>query len=215
MRRAHARLDAYAANPFPTSRNETPIHDPCRHCQTLTMARLGKIRRLVTRLWGVRTPLWLTEYAYETNPPDRARGIPWARQALFIGQSALRVWQQPGATMLIWFLSRDEPRLNGWQSGLFTATGAAKPARAAFALPLAQISRRGTRTELWGQVRPGSGRRPYVIQRLHRGRWVNAGGTGRTGVGGTFRVTLNLARGTRVRVRSSQVPWPSPAMAVT
>jgi hypothetical protein len=58
MRRAHARLDAYAANPFPTSRNETPFHDPCRHCQTLTMARPGKIRRLVTRLWGARTPLW-------------------------------------------------------------------------------------------------------------------------------------------------------------
>jgi hypothetical protein len=172
------------------------------------------IRRLVTRLWGARMPLWLTEYAYETNPPDRARGIPLARHALFIGQSALRVWQQPGTTMLIWFLVRDEPRLAGWQSGLFTATGAPKPARAAFALPLAQISRRGTRTELWGQVRPGSGRRPYSIQRLRSGRWVNVGGW-RTGVGGTFRVTVNLPRGTRVRLRSSRVPWPSPAMVVT
>src|SRR5215467_7720918 len=199
------RLDAYAANPHPVSRNETPFHDPCRTCQTLTMARLGVIRRLVTRLWGARTPLWLTEYAYETNPPDRARGIPLARHALFIGQSALRVWQQPGTTMLIWFLVRDEPRLAGWQSGLFTATGAPKPARAAFALPLAQISRRGTRTELWGQVRPGSGRRPYVLQRLNRGRWVNIGSTRRTGVGGSFRLAANLAPGTRVRLRSSLV----------
>jgi hypothetical protein len=214
MRRAGARLDAYAANPFPGRRNETPFHDPCRNCQTLSMARLGKIRRLVTRLWGARTPLWLTEYAYETNPPDRARGIPWARHALFIGQSALRVWQQPGATMLIWFLVRDEPRLIGWQSGLFTTTGVAKPARAAFALPLAQISRRRTRTVLWGQVRPGTGRRPYVIQRLHRGRWVALGSGRRTGVGGTFRVTVNLARGARVRLRSPRVPWPSPALAV-
>src|SRR5262245_11128519 len=215
MRRAHARLDAYAANPFPGNRNETPFHDPCRNCQTMNMARLGKIRRLVTRLWGARTPLWLTEYAYETNPPDRARGIPWARQALFIGQSALRVWQQPGATLLIWFLVRDEPRLIGWQSGFFTITGVPKPARAAFALPLAQISRARARAVLWGQVRPGVGRRPYVIQRLNRGRWVNAGGTRRTGVGGTFRVTLNLARGARVRLRSPRAPWPSPAMVVT
>ena len=131
-----------------------------------------------------------------------------------MGQSALRVWQQPGATLLIWFLVRDESRAAGWQSGLFTATGAPKPARAAFALPLAQISRHLTRTVLWGQVRPGSGRRPYAIQRVRNGRWVNVGGW-RTGVGGTFRVTLNLARGTRVRLRSSLVPWPSPAMAVT
>jgi len=214
MRRAHARLDAYAANPHPVSRAETPFHDPCRHCRTLTMARLGMIRRLVTRVWGARTLLWLTEYAYETNPPDRARGISWARQALFIGQSALRVWQQPGATLLIWFLVRDEPRLIGWQSGFFTTTGVPKPARAAFALPLAQISRRGSRTVLWGQVRPGSGRRPYAIQRVRHGRWVNVGGW-RTGIGGTFRVTVNLPRGTRVRVRSSRVPWPSPALVVT
>jgi hypothetical protein len=214
MRRAHARLDAYAANPHPVSRAETPFTDPCRHCQTLTMARLGKIRRLVTRLWGARTPLWLTEYAYETNPPQRARGIPWARQALFIGQSALRVWQQPNTTLLIWFLVRDEPRVVGWQSGLFTTTGVPKPARAAFALPLAQISRHGTRTVLWGQVRPGSGRRPYAIQRVRNGRWVNVGGW-QTGVGGTFRVTVNLARGTRVRLRSSRAPWPSPVLVVT
>jgi hypothetical protein len=215
MRRAHARLDAYAANPHPVSREETPFFDPCRHCQTLTMARLGNIRRLVTRLWGARTPLWLTEYGYETNPPDRARGIPWARHAFFVGRSALRVWQQPGTTLLIWFLVRDEPRLAGWQSGLITATGVPKPARAAFALPLAQISRRRTATVLWGQVRPGSGRRPYVIQRVHRGRWVSAGGTRRTGVGGTFRVTLNLSRGARVRLRSPLAPWPSPALVVT
>jgi hypothetical protein len=215
MRRAHARLDAYAANPHPVSRAETPFHDPCRNCQTLVMARLGKIRRLVTRLWGARTPLWLTEYAYETNPPQRARGIPWARQALFVGQSALRVWQQPNTTMLIWFLVRDEPKIAGWQSGLFTTNGVPKPSRAAFALPFAQISRNRTRTVLWGQVRPGSGRRPYVIQRITRGRWVSAGGVRRTGVGGTFRVTLNLARGVRVRVRSGLVPWPSPVLVVT
>ena len=214
MRRAHARLDAYAANPHPVSRNETPFGDPCRTCQTLTMARLGKIRKLVTRLWGARTPLWLTEYAYETNPPQQARGIPWARQAVFVGQSALRVWQQPNTTLLIWFLVRDEPRVAGWQSGLFTTTGVPKPARAAFALPLAQFSRRGTRTVLWGQVRPGSGRRPYAIQRVRNGRWVNVGGW-RTGVGGTFRVTVNLARGTRVRLRSSRAPWPSPVLVVT
>jgi len=215
MRRANARLDAYAANPHPVSRAETPFHDPCRHCRTLTMARLGMIRRLVTRLWGARMPLWLTEYAYETNPPDRARGVLWARQALFVSRSALRVWQQPGTTLLIWFLVRDEPKLAGWQSGFFTATGASKPSRAAFALPLAQISRRATRTVVWGQVRPGSGRRPYTIQRMLRGRWVNVGGVRRTGVGGTFRITLNVGRGTRLRLRSPRSPWPSPAMVVT
>jgi hypothetical protein len=34
--------------------------------------------------------------------------------------------------MLIWFLLRDETRIEGWQSGLFTASGARKDAREAF-----------------------------------------------------------------------------------
>jgi hypothetical protein len=79
--------------------------------------------------------------------------------------------------------------------------------------PLAQISRQRTRTMLWGQVRPGSGRRPFAIQRAWAGRWVNLGGW-RTGVGGTFRVAVNLGPGIRVRLRSSRAPWPSPVMVV-
>jgi hypothetical protein len=59
-----------------------------------------------------------------------------------------------GRVFVIWFLVRDEPRLAGWQSGLFTTTGVPKPARAAFDLPLAQISRSGTRTELWARSAP-------------------------------------------------------------
>ena len=35
--------------------------------------------------------------------------------------------------MMIWFLLRDEARIgNGWQSGLFTATGRRKPSWLAF-----------------------------------------------------------------------------------
>ena len=90
------------------------------------MARLGLIRTTVTRYFGARTPLWLTEYAVQTNPPDRLFGVSPARQAAFIGQAALRVWEQRGVTMLIHFLVRDDPELGGWQSGLFTAGGSAK-----------------------------------------------------------------------------------------
>src|SRR5262249_50237797 len=124
-----------------------------------------------------------------------------------------RVRRRPGTPLLIWFLVRDEPRVAGWQSGLFTTNGVPKPARAAFALPFAQISRQRTRTVLWGQVRPGSGRRPFAIQRVRAGRWVNVGGW-RTGVGGTFRVTLNLGPGIRGRPRASGAAWPRPVMVV-
>jgi hypothetical protein len=215
MRAAHAHLDAYAANPYPSSKVETPFHDPCSFCKTLTMARLPQIRRLVTQLFGASKQLWLTEYGYQTNPPDRVLGVSWAKQAQYIGQAALRVWEQPGATVLIQFLVQDEPSIGGWQSGLYTAAGKPKPSRSAFALPLAEMSRSGSRTVLWGQVQPGSGARPYAIQRLSGGHWVNIGSTKRTGAAGTFRITVNVPAGTKVRIKSPQVAFASPAMLVT
>jgi hypothetical protein len=215
MRKARARLDAYAANPYPSSRAETPFHNPCSWCRTLTMARLDEIRSLVTHLFGAKKQLWLTEYGYQTNPPDRLLGVSPARQATYIGSAALRVWQQPGATILIHFLVRDEPRSGGWQSGLFTARGAAKPSLRAFALPLAEVSRRGTRTVLWGQVRPGTGRRPYAIQRWTGHRWVRAGGVKRTGAGGTFRTVVHVRPHTKVRLQATQVSYPSPPLVIS
>ena len=97
MRAAHARLDAYAANPYPSSKLETPFFNPCSWCQTLTMARLPQIRSLVTKLFGRSKPLWLTEYGVPDESARPALGVSPARQAQTIGQAALRVWEQPGA----------------------------------------------------------------------------------------------------------------------
>jgi hypothetical protein len=214
MSAAHARLDAYAQNPYPVNRGETPTHTSCAQCSYLTMAKLPTIRADVTRYFGSK-PLWLTEYGYQTNPPDRLLGVSYALQAAYLGQSALRVWQQSGVTLLIHFLVRDEPSLGGWQSGLFTAGGTAKLSYHAFALPFVQVSRSGTRAVVWGQVRPGSGRRSYVIQRASGGAWRPVGGTLKTGVGGTFVRTLTLPRGTRLRLSAPSVGWTSPAITLS
>jgi hypothetical protein len=215
MKAAGARLDAYAHNPYPVSPRETPFHSLCAGCAVLSMASLPAIRADVTRAFGASTPLWLTEYGYQTNPPDRLLGVSYAAQARYIGEAALRTWQQPGVTMLIQFLVRDEPSLGGWQSGLFSAGGTAKPALHAFALPLAEVSRRGGAVVLWGQVRPGSGARPYVLQRYNGGTWVPLGGTERTDASGTLARTATLPRGSRVRIWSSGAGYASPALTVS
>ncbi|HZS24151.1 MAG TPA: hypothetical protein VFA30_04100 [Gaiellaceae bacterium] len=214
MHAAHARLDAYAQNPYPVSKVETPTRATCSSCGYFTMAKLPEIRADVTRYFGAK-PLWLTEYGYQTDPPDPLLGVSYAKQAAYIGEAALRVWQQSGVTVLIQFLIRDEPSLGGWQSGLFTAGGTAKLSYHAFALPLAQVSRSGSRAELWGQVRPGRGRRPYVLQRATGGRWSAVGGTQHTGVGGTFERTLALPPGTRVRIWAPDIGWASPPLALS
>jgi hypothetical protein len=213
MKAAGARLDAYAQNPYPVSPGDTPTRSTCTDC--LTMASLPAIRADVTRAFGASKQLWLTEYGYQTNPPDRLLGVSYAAQAQYIGQAALRTWQQPGVTMLIQFLVRDEPSLGGWQSGLFTAGGTAKPALHAFALPLAQVSRRGGVVALWGQVRPGSGARSYVLQRYVGGKWSPVGGTARTDASGTLARTATLPRGSHVRIWSVDAGYASPALTVS
>ena len=214
MRAAHAKLDAYAQNPYPLSRTETPLQDTCATCGYFTMGRLTQIRSYVTRYFGTK-PVWLTEYGYQTNPPDRLLGVSERLQAKYLGEAALRVWQQSGVTMLIQFLIRDEPGVGGWQSGLFSIGGAAKPSYHAFALPLAEVSRRGSRVTVWGQVRPGSGRRSYQMQRSVGSAWRTVGGAARTGVGGTFVRTLTLPAGACIRIVAPAAAWASPPLTLS
>ena len=214
MRSARARLDAYAVNPYRLSRLETPTHTTCSYCGYFTMAALPRIHAEVTRSFGARTQLWLTEYGYQTNPPDRFLGVSPSKQALYLGESALRVWRQPGVTMLIHFLVRDEPNVGGWQSGLFTVSGKPKPAVHAFALPLAQSSRRGTRTTFWGMVRPGSGARSYVLQRRTANGWRTLA-AGRTARSGAFARAVTAPAGTRVRLWSPALGYAGVTLTVS
>ena len=147
---AHARFDAYAHNPYPLSPQETPSTGACGHCTTVTLASLS---RLITKVDGYfgKKPIWLTEYGYQTSPPDRNFGVSWAKQARFVSESALRAYQLPQVTLLIHYLYRDEPDLGAWQSGLQTGSGTIKPSFDAFRLPFAAIPGFAGKTTLWGR----------------------------------------------------------------
>ncbi|MBV8258363.1 MAG: hypothetical protein JO073_11155 [Actinobacteria bacterium] len=214
MHAAHARLDAYAQNPYPASPKETPNTDPCRYCTTLSMAHLAQIRADVTRYFGSK-PIWLTEYGYQTNPPDRLLGVSPAKQAAYEAEAALKVWQQAGVTVLIHFLVKDEPELGGWQSGFLTSRGSQKLSYAGFGLPLAEVSRRGTTTVVWGQVRPGHGGRKYVLQRWTGHGWAAVGGTRTTDSTGSFTRTISASPGQRLRVTSPEATYASPALTIS
>ena len=199
MKAAHAKLDAYAHHPYPSRPGtETPFRGACSSCDTITMANLDRLLREVRRDFGAK-PVWLTEYGYQTNPPDRVLGVSPALQAAYIGQSALRAYQEPGVTMLINFLVRDEPDVGRFQSGLFTVTGKPKPAASAYPFPLAQVTRSGSRVVVWGQLRPGRGAKSYRLQVKHDATWHSLGRTMRTNSLGFFSRT--------VAVRNVLVCW--------
>ena len=197
MDRAGARLDVYAHHPYPVFPGDTPFDGGC-FCETLTMASLERLVSFVGRAFP-HARIWLTEYAYQTNPPD-VFGVSPNDQARFVAEAARRVYEAPKVDMLIHYLYRDEPEIGRWQSGLETVRGTPKPSLAATMLPLAQVQRRGTTTTVWGQVRPGDGRQSYVLQRWSDGRWVAVGGAALTDRRGYLRRSVSAARGSRLRL---------------
>jgi hypothetical protein len=205
MAKAGAKLDAYAHHPYPLlPRVETPWSGGCGHCETVTMATLERLISAVRRELGPKR-IWLTEYGYQTSPPDPWLGVPWARQAQYVAEAALRAWKAPYVDMLINFMywddAPDEVR-SGWQSGFYSASGEAKPSLRAFVLPFAQVSRTGARATVWGQVRPRSGRQVYRLQELRNGGWQWVGDTSLTGPSGTFLREVPAQSGSHLRVWS-------------
>jgi len=153
MHKAHAKLDAYAHNPYPLDpKRETPLKGGCARCTTITMATLSKLVGLVARNFP-RARIWLTEYGYQTNPPDKLLGVSPALQARYVGEGAYVAYRTARVDLLIHFLYRDEPSLARFQSGLVTLGNLKKPAYSAFQLPLAEVARRGATVTLWGQLR--------------------------------------------------------------
>ena len=154
MGRAGARLDAYAHHPHPLSPAETPTSGGCARCTTISLATLDRLIQETRNAFGSRVRIWLTELGFQTNPPDRILGVGWGTQARYVAEAQHLAYRAAGVDVVIQYLLRDEPATDAWQSGLETVSGRAKPALAAFSLPLVQVARRGLPTTVWGQVRP-------------------------------------------------------------
>ena len=171
MRSARARIDAYAHHPYPLDRAATPFSGGCGHCETITMATLERLLREVSRNLGAKR-IWLTEYGYQTNPPDRTLGVSFASQARLHAQASRRVYLAPRVDMLIHYLYRDEPDVGRWQSGLTKLTGAAEAGAARVSAPArAGRAERHADDPLGpGAPREGSSAlRPPAVPRRRRG----------------------------------------------
>jgi hypothetical protein len=127
-------FDVYAHHPYPdVGAAESPTYVPTGKLKR--RVQLGNINLLISELTKLYGPkhLWITEYGYQTNPPDKQFGVSWAKQAQYLTQSYAIARKNPRIDMLLWFLVRDEANVKaGWQSGLATATGKHKPAWSAF-----------------------------------------------------------------------------------
>ena len=69
-----------------------------------------------------RFNLYIDEFGYQTNPPDKAAGISLTQQDQWLQRGAYQAWRNPRVKLFSQYLWRDEPRslnstFGGWQSG--------------------------------------------------------------------------------------------------
>jgi Glycosyl hydrolase catalytic core len=145
MKKAGAHgFDAYAHHPYPGGPFEAPSTRP-KGPTAIGLGNIGTLAAEVTRLYG-RLPIWITEYGYQTNPPDTIFGVSPKRQAQYLRQSYAIARANPRIDLMLWFLLQDEQRDAGWQSGLVSVDGTLKPAFYAFERAAASTERSSSGT---------------------------------------------------------------------
>ncbi len=182
--------DGFAHHPY--SLYDSP-DVPSVHPEQVTMGDLDRLSRLLDQLYRLgrtttRFPILITEYGYETNPPDQLRGVSLRRQARYHGLATYLAWRQQDVTSFAQFLMNDiappagagnDPYENArnWQSGLYFHDGRAKDlAVQAFRTPFwAEVRNLAGQNAvvLFGQVRPSEGRKRMEIQvKAPDGTWI-------------------------------------------
>jgi hypothetical protein len=125
-----AGFDAYAHQPYYGDRSESPDTPP----PSRTAVTLGNFQVIVNEVTALYGPIriWVTEYGYQTNPPDRFFGVSWQEQATYMTDAYQKLKRNARVDIFIWFLLRDEAGTDRWQSGLYTRNWVRKDAREAF-----------------------------------------------------------------------------------
>ncbi len=182
------------------NRDEAHIADLGRLVSVLD--RVTRARGLRSRASGGRFPLYLTEYGYQTKPPDRVLGVSPGTQAKWTQHAAFLAYRHPRVRNLTQYAWIDEPigrGGTGWQSGLHFLDGKPKPALASFPDPFyAYRSSRGV-VSAWGQVRPG-GATTVTLERRSGSSWRRVAEV-RTNARGFFRRSVRTSATTTLRFR--------------
>jgi hypothetical protein len=127
-------VDVWSHHPYRNSRqNPTPYRGDNVDVQGMPRLYVA----LTKAFHGRKVPVWVTEFALQTNPPDRFQGVSLSEQAAQLRQAVSALKRSGRVKMLIWFLVRDEDIAGrafagGFQSGLEFFNGKHKPAFAVF-----------------------------------------------------------------------------------
>jgi hypothetical protein len=184
--------DGFAHHPY---MHRQPPEEHLPNPDSVGVADLARLSRLLAQLHAHgrterRLPVYVTEFGYETDPPDPKHGVSLATQARYLSEAGGLVVTRPDLRMFAQFLVRDLPDDVLYQTGLVLPDGVPKPAL--FSFPVAFRVRAGVAS---GQVRPGDGTQRVAIERRRGRAWSTLGAPFSTRSDGVF-VRRGLPRGT-------------------
>jgi hypothetical protein len=200
------RVDGYAHHaystrlgPFfkPSSKNFVTIGVLSRLTQALDKAAKAGVVK-------AKLPVYLTEFGVQSTP-DPLYGVSLQRQAEYRSYSERIAYYNPRiAAFSQYLLTDDEPlqdvpeteKYSGFESGLRTASGKAKPSLDGFRLPLV-VRKVGGKASLWGLARPAGGKTQIVIQQHEKGSSWKTLATVTTDSRGVFTKSATLGASTR------------------
>jgi hypothetical protein len=123
------RFDAWSHHPYPVAINGKPLANV--RWPNVTLKQMPRFEQsLATWFKKKDLPMWVSEYAHQTKPPQ-PKGVTYAQQAAYATQALSYLAKDPRVEIFIWFILRDDPT-SAWQSGLVTRNGAQKPSYATF-----------------------------------------------------------------------------------
>jgi len=176
---------AFAHHPYAFEAPPT-ASDPTR--DNVVIADLGRLTKTLDRAVRQhgshkRYKLWLTEYGYQTDPPDPYVGWSWKTQARYLAAAEWLAYRRSRVRSTAQFLLYDDapridfaendPRYWGtFQTGLRTSDGKKKKAYAAYqrTIHVPRRTRHGRRVAVFGEYRPATGATDAAIQFRRRGQ---------------------------------------------
>lgn len=183
----------------------------------VTTPDLERLTRVLQKAEGTKRvlpagkkPLWVTEFWYDSNPPD-PNGVPIDQQARWYEQDLYLFWKQ-GAETAIALQIRDAPEgksyETSYQSGAYFVDGSPKPAATAFRFPFVTHRTGPFEVAAWG-IAPRAGR--VKIQAFRDGTWKTLATTAAKGPGHPFTGELRLFRFAKLRGvigNQASLAWP-------
>jgi hypothetical protein len=210
-----ARFDILSDHPIavgpPTQSATSPLDATTPDLGRLTKV-LEKAEQTKRALPAGKKPLWVTEFWYDTNPPD-PNGLSLATQARWYEQDLHLFWQQ-GAQVAIALQLRDAPEGKNYaltyQSGAYFLDGSAKPSATAFRFPFVAHRTGPFKVAVWG-IAPHAGH--VRVQAFRGGAWETLTSISAKGLGRPFTGEIKLLRFAKLRAvigGEASLPWSQP-----